>query len=262
MSDDLADVTAVILCGGRGSRMGSLTDDRPKPLLPVRDRPILRYILNALRRRGVCRVVLPIGYRGSDIVSFVDQADLGGTLDVVTIETGEDTRISDRLRAVLGHLPEAGELLLANGDTVFDFPLGEAVARHRQGGRKVTLCTVSIRSQFGLVLTQGETVVGFERNSPVAHFAVRGREDLIGLINAGIAIIDLADLRAWLAADHDERSDSFEELYYGSRCANGDAASFMIDGFWKNFDTARDLADSGRPEVAAVLDRLARADPT
>lgn len=259
MSEVLDGVAAVVLCGGRGSRMGGLTSDRPKPLLPVRGQPILRYILNALRHRGIRRAVLPIGYRGEEIERFVGTFAPGGSLDVLCVPTGEDARISDRLRRILDHLPATGEVLLTNGDTVFDFAFDRAVQHHRAGSRKVTLCTVSIRSQFGLVLRQADRVVGFERNAPISHLAVRGREDLVGLINAGIAVVDLADLRGWLAAGVDERADSFEELYYGERCAAGDAGVYEIEGFWKNFDTAKDLEDAGHPDIAPLLDGLVRS---
>jgi len=258
MAEVMSDVTAVVLCGGRGSRMGSLTLDLPKPLLPVRGRPILHYILGMLRQRGIGRVVLPIGYKGEEIVRFVEQADFGDDFDVRLVETGENTSIADRLRGVRAHLPTSGEMLLTNGDTVFDFPIDEAVATHRAADRKVTLCTVSIRSQFGLVLAQDGAVIGFERNSPVSHFAVSGRDEQIGLINAGIAVIDLADIHAWLDDRHDERSDNFEELYYGVRCAAGEAGAYRVPGFWKNFDTAKDIEEADRPDIASVLDRLAR----
>lgn len=54
---------AVVLAGGLGSRLGTLTAETPKPLLPVGGRPFLEWVIGNLARHGVADVVLTIGYR-------------------------------------------------------------------------------------------------------------------------------------------------------------------------------------------------------
>ncbi len=58
---------AVVLAAGRGTRMGALTDDTPKPLLRLQGHPILEHILLGLRDAGITEVILIVGYRGDQI---------------------------------------------------------------------------------------------------------------------------------------------------------------------------------------------------
>src|SRR5690349_5042163 len=76
---------AVILCGGKGERMGSATRAVPKPLLPLRGRPVLDYIVDNLERAGIRRVVLAAGYLGEQIRDW-SRARTGLSLETV-IET-------------------------------------------------------------------------------------------------------------------------------------------------------------------------------
>ena len=65
---------AVILAAGRGTRMGALTEDLPKPMLPVRGRPLLERNLDRLRQAGFDEAFLVIGYRGEMIRLMVSVA--------------------------------------------------------------------------------------------------------------------------------------------------------------------------------------------
>ena len=64
-------VVAVILAAGRGTRMGALTDLTPKPLLPLKGRPIIEHILTGLRAAGVDETVIITGYRGEQIETYL-----------------------------------------------------------------------------------------------------------------------------------------------------------------------------------------------
>jgi NDP-sugar pyrophosphorylase family protein len=86
---------AVILAAGRGTRMGALTDHLPKPLLPIGPKPLLEYILDALREAGIQRFGVVIGYLGDLIeqhfarypvpISWFYQTELNGTARAVGI---------------------------------------------------------------------------------------------------------------------------------------------------------------------------------
>ena len=62
--------TAVILCGGRGTRLGALGNEIPKTLVKVQNKEIIWYILNHLKKNGFNHIILPLGYRGNQIKSF------------------------------------------------------------------------------------------------------------------------------------------------------------------------------------------------
>src|SRR6202043_3314629 len=76
---------AVVLCGGPGTRLGTLTAAMPKPLLPVGGGPFLELVLWELVRSGVRRIVLLAGFEAERIVDYVAASPLKGRFDL-TIE--------------------------------------------------------------------------------------------------------------------------------------------------------------------------------
>ena len=82
----LNNIWAVILCGGRGSRLGSITETTPKPLVKVHDKPILWYIMNNLISKGIKKFIFPLGYKGEMIEEFVCSNYDGNDFDIVCVE--------------------------------------------------------------------------------------------------------------------------------------------------------------------------------
>jgi len=63
--------TAVILCGGRGTRLGSITKKIPKSLVEIKGKPIIWYILKTLNQNKFNHFILPIGYKGDQIRNYL-----------------------------------------------------------------------------------------------------------------------------------------------------------------------------------------------
>ena len=110
--------TAVLLAAGRGTRMKSLTEDIPKPMLPVAGRPLLEHILVALRGAGIERFVVIVGYQRERIESHFRE---GGDFDV-TIAYREQTVQDGTARALLLARDAVGPVpfLLGWGDILTD----------------------------------------------------------------------------------------------------------------------------------------------
>lgn len=105
---------AVILTGGRGTRLGALTDRLPKGLVPVAGRPFLEHLLLYLRGQGVSRVLLCVGYLGEMIEGyFGDGARLGLEIDYSREESPLGT--GGALKPARDRLDD--EFFLLNGDT-------------------------------------------------------------------------------------------------------------------------------------------------
>src|SRR5215472_3459071 len=89
---------AIVLAAGRGTRMGALTEELPKPMLPIEGRPMLEHIVLRLREAGIERVLIVVGYRrelieqhfavGFPEVSFVTQEVVEGTASAVRLGRG------------------------------------------------------------------------------------------------------------------------------------------------------------------------------
>ena len=250
---------AVILCGGRGSRMGALTADVPKPLIKVHGEPILWYSFLTLYRRGFRSFILPLGYRGEQIEAYMRATARDMDCDIHCVDTGEDTSIAARIAQVAHLIPDGQDFLLLNSDTIFDFDLADMYQVHRAAGALVTLSSVEVVSSWGLILLQGGELVAFDRERKVHHLISEDAPDLEGVVNSGLAwlnkgALELVDLHT---------CGDFETAVFSRAISLGRAAHFRLEGVWFPIDTPKDLAianltaedrhDSG--ELAQALKR-------
>jgi glucose-1-phosphate cytidylyltransferase len=228
---------AVILCGGRGSRMGSITNKTPKPLLIVQDKPILWYTVLMLYKIGLRSFIFPLGYKGEMIKKFISQEF--GDLDCQFqfVDTGEDSPISKRIMNISGLIPKHADFLLLNGDTLFDFDIPAMYQLHRQKDSLLTLASVKVVSPFGLLIEEEGNLVDFARDQRVSYLALNENHVTRGYLNSGFA---------WLNKDALQfvdlsKSKSFEHALYSKIIRMGRAAHYKIKGNWLAIDTLKDL---------------------
>lgn len=231
--------TAIILCGGRGSRFGDA--NRPKSLIPVHGRPIIWYIITRLRRAGFKRFILPLGFRGQDIRHYVEANLFNQDCTFHCLDTGDDTPIGRRIEQVRHLLPSESAFLLTNGDAVFDFDIEGMADIHQKNVTVATFAIVETISKFGLFLVDDGKVVSFERDSEVVNYAVRyGEQIMSGHVYSGIAILNedvlnLINLNV---------CENFEMELYPALIAEAETNVFPVDGFWYAIDTPKDLRET------------------
>ncbi len=218
-----AELVAVVLCGGRGTRAWPLTEDLPKPLLPVGDRPALAHVLEIYAAQGVRRFVLAAGYKADRVREW---ASISG-YEALVLDTGLDTNTGERVRSCLD---EVGPTFFATyGDGLGDVDLSALLAAHaRSGGATVT--TVALPSQYGTVETdRSGRVTGF-REKPVL------REHRI---NAGFFVFDRIQYARFDGQD-------LEREVLPAMSEAGILQAYEHEGFWKSMDTQKDVADMTR----------------
>lgn len=134
---------AIVLCGGRGERLTPLTNSTPKPLIPLRGRPIVDYAIGLLAKYGVTDIIIAAGYKSQKF-----HEHFGAHPHVRVVDSG-DVDIIERLRscAPLIH----GDFLVLYGDTVSDVDLASLVRFHRARDQKATVTAWPLRIQFGLM---------------------------------------------------------------------------------------------------------------
>lgn len=174
----------VILCGGLGTRLRPITEDRPKPLVPVGDRPFLAHLLDRLEGEGVTEVILSTGHLGEQIEAFVERTDWPFSVRCVREE--EPLGTGGALRYVA---EEAGlEAFLAmNGDTLFSGSVGRLVDAHEDRDRAVAsmaLVQTDHPDRYGRVRFEADTgqITGFEEKKPGGNGPV--------WINAGAYVLE------------------------------------------------------------------------
>lgn len=248
---------AVILAGGRGTRLSEETGLRPKPMVEIGGRPILWHILKTYEAHGITDFVICLGYRGWQIKEFfLNYARLSSDIvvDVATgsvevlrpatepwrvalIDTGEDTQTGGRLARVAHLLRDEAAFCLTYGDGVGDVDISGSIAFHRAHGRAATVTAVVPPGRFGALRRVGDAVTAF-----IEKPAGDG-----GLINGGFFVLSPAVLDRI-----DGDTTVWEQGPLRSLASDGELMAFDHHGFWQPMDTLRDrdqlqaLWDGGR----------------
>jgi len=146
---------AIIMAGGEGSRLRPLTCARPKPMVPIVNRPCMEHIVNLLRDHGIREIGVTLQYLPEEIQNyFGDGKDFGVNLRYYIEDTPLGTAGSVKNAASL--LDET--FIVISGDAVTDCSLEEAVAFHKEKGALVTivLTEVTCPLEYGVVITTKE----------------------------------------------------------------------------------------------------------
>ena len=147
---------AVVMAGGEGTRLRPLTSNRPKPLVPVLNKPIAQHIIEHLRDAGVTEVVMTLYYLAEEIEKyFGDGSDYGVNL----IYSIEDTPLG-----TAGSVKKAEEYLsddtfiIVSGDALTDIDIPKALAFHRENKSEATLVLQHVPNplEFGVVMTEAD----------------------------------------------------------------------------------------------------------
>ena len=234
----------VILAGGQGTRLGSLTETQPKPLVTVGQKPLVWHLLERFRRAEVYHAILAIGHLGERFLEhFGKEAPLDGrlwgarvkdptSLPGMTIDlchTGRTTQTGGRVKQVARHLLLDEPFFLTYGDGVADVDLEKLFAHHQRSKKPVTVTAVRPPARFGcLTFDEVGDVRGFDEKP-------MGSE---GWINGGFMVVEPSVLDV-IPGDGD---DTVFEHVLTDLAARGQLAAYRHDGFWQCMDTPRDRA--------------------
>lgn len=129
---------AVIMAGGKGTRMKEINWEVPKPMIPVLGKPILQYQIEALERQGVKDIVLVIGYLGHIIKEYFSNGEKFG-VRIEYIEEKEPLGTAGALYLLKEKIID--DFLLLCGDLIFDIDVHKFYTAHKKNGGEVTLFT-------------------------------------------------------------------------------------------------------------------------
>lgn len=242
-----AELDAVILCGGQGTRLREETEFRPKPMVEIGGRPILWHIMRRYHRFGVRRFILCLGYKGEVIRDYflnyrLRQCDVTVNLrshaitvqgdeaaedwDVVLTDTGDDSMTGARIKRALAHV--RGEHFFATyGDGVADVDLDALLAAHRGASRLATVTAVHPSSRYGEIDIAHDLVRTFLEKPQVAD----------GWINGGYFAFD----RRAFDGVGDDPGLVLETDVLPALAARGQLTAFRHGGFWQCMDTYREM---------------------
>ena len=207
---------AVIMAGGRGSRLGSLTDECPKPMLRVGGRPILETILLNLREFDIDHVYLAVNYRAEMIEDFFGD---GSAHDLRIDYLRERERLGTA--GALGMLPSRPDkrFIVMNGDVLTKVNVTDLLAFHGRVGAIATMCVRQHDFQvpFGVVAVEGQSVLRIDEK-PV-------RRDFV---NAGLYVLDPIALDSIAPRTYLDMTTLLNSLI----AAGHRAAAFPVSEYW------------------------------
>jgi NDP-sugar pyrophosphorylase family protein len=224
---------AVILAGGKGTRLRPLTYEKPKVMLEVNKKPFLWYTLQLLKKRGIYRILILAGYLGEQIEGYFGKGDGIG----LNISYSYDRN----LLGTGGALKKAQKLLskafcLINGDTYFDFNYRAMMQNFHDLNCKGLICVYTNRNKDmkpNVLLADNGLIVKYDKNNPQGLNGVDAgvgifKKDILQIIPKGRNISLEMDIYKKLIAE--------KQL-----CGYPLHRKFLDMGMFKNLDSAKRL---------------------
>lgn len=241
---------AVIIAGGKGTRLRPLTYDCPKPMLPLFDRPFLAWLIERCRQAGIVDILLNVHYQAQQVIDYFGTGDRFG----VQIRYLQESSPLDTAGAVkLAEPWFTGEpLLIFNADILTDLDLVKLTEFHHQHQAQVTLALTPVPdiTPFGLVeLDQDQQVLAFrEKPSPdqAAIYLAQG----INTINAGTYVIEPSLFQPYPAG----APLSFERVFFPEVLAQGAKVfGYVHQGYWLDLGTPHKYWQAHQDILAGLI---------
>jgi len=218
----------MILCGGKGTRLGDMTKVTPKPMIRIGKEPILRHIMNGYAAVGCRRFILCLGYLKEEIVAYFKANPperLGWTVELV--DTGAETLTGGRVwRAAKRLRPDDVEFFLTYGDGVGNVDHLKVLRTHRRAGRAITISGVHPASRYGELVFKGDKVLDFAEKSYSKFY-----------VNGGFMVVGRPFLQKYLTSSP---KMMLERKPMCDAVAAGDMTICKHEGFWQCMDTPRE----------------------
>jgi glucose-1-phosphate cytidylyltransferase len=250
---------AVILAGGRGTRIAEESTVRPKPMITIGGRPILWHIMEAYSEYGITDFIICLGYKGYVIKEYFAnyflhaassvEFDLANrttkyghaetkSWNVVLVETGEQTQTGGRIKRIEPWVRGEEAFCLTYGDGLSDVDISALVAHHRQHRKYATITAVTPPGRFGALQIANGEVKEFVEKPPAGGQMVNG-----GYFVLSPKVIDYIE----------DDSTNWEYETLPRLAMQRQLSAFPHAGFWQPMDTIREqelleeLWKSGRP---------------
>lgn len=243
---DIENMKTVILAGGFGTRISEESHLKPKPMIEIGEMPILWHIMKEYSHYGVKEFVVCAGYKQHIIKEwfadyFLHTSDI--TFDftngnqiiahkqhtekwkVTIVDTGLNTMTGGRIKRIQKYIGNS-PFFLTYGDAVSNVDMNDLFAFHKRHGKCVTLTSVSIRQQKG--------VLEIDMDNNITSF--REKEEADGAVINGGYMVCNPEVFYYLKDD----GTVFEQDPLKELAAKGELKGFYHSGFWQCMDTKRE----------------------
>ncbi|MBE4907975.1 nucleotidyltransferase family protein [Bacillus luteolus] len=215
----------VIIAGGKGKRLRPLTDNLPKPMVPLLNKPVMEYSIDLLKQHGITSIAITTHYLSKNIKDyFGDGSRLGVSLSY--FHENQPMGTAGGIQNAKDFLNEP--FIVVSGDILTDINLTEAIQYHLEKGALLTILLKEVENplQYGLVQTDDKGIVCRFLEKPLEW------EDVFtNTVNTGIYIVSPNIFSYWGSETfYDFSHDLFPKLIENKEGLYG----FLCNGYWSD----------------------------
>lgn len=238
---------AIILAGGLGTRLREAVPDLPKCMAPVAGKPFLSYVIDHLRMQGVERFIFSLGYKWGVIEEYLQKEY--PTLDHTSVIEDEPMGTGGAIQLAI-EKSSSGNIVIANGDTLFKIKLDEIASVHQAQNAECTLALKPMQNfdRYGVVeINEEGKILSFKEKQFYKE----------GLINGGVYLLNK---EKFLNRSFPGKF-SFEKDYLEKFCADGKFFGSIQHGYFIDIGIPEDYQKAQTDLKRPVLD-LKQIDKT
>jgi NDP-sugar pyrophosphorylase family protein len=219
---------AIILCGGKGERLNSLTVNSPKGMINIEGKPILEYQIEWLKRHGVNHIIFACGYLHEQIQDYFGDGKQFSIKMDYSIEEQQLGR-GGAIKQAWSKLKPGEKVIVTNGDIYTLMDLKKALSIHVEKEKankiKATICLFPYKSSYGIVKTNKDGLIESFDEKP----------DLPFWINGGIYIFEY-DVKDSFPDKGDHETSTFPEFV-----KRGLIFGYTSKEYWRSIETVKDV---------------------
>jgi len=245
---------AVVMAGGEGSRLRPLTCNRPKPLVPLCNKPVMEYIIELLKRHGITQIAATLHYLADEIVSYFGDGSEWGVQLHYSVEE-EPLGTAGAVKLLDDFLDET--FVIVSGDALTDFNLQKIIDFHKEKKSLATLTLTRVDNplEYGVVIT--------EENGAIRRFLEKPSwgEVFSDTINTGIYVLEPEVLKMMVRnKNYDWSKDIFPRILEEEKPIYG----CITTGYWcdignlQQYRNAQSDIMQGKVEVKIPGEKIAR----
>ena len=245
---------AVVLAGGRGTRLAPYTSVLPKPLMPVGERAILELVVEQLEACAITDITFCVGYLSHLIQAVFDNRE-NGHVSITYVHEHDALGTAGPLRLV----PDLDEtFVVLNGDVLTDINYRELVEHHRENGNALTIATRDrpIKIDYGVLHLDGHLPADGRR-----IIAYEEKPELVSTVSMGIYVLEPWVLELIPHGRHFDVPDLVQALL----AAGEQVGAYRFDGIWFDIGRKEDYVqavdawerhENGEPAQAEEVERV------
>jgi glucose-1-phosphate cytidylyltransferase len=221
-------VKVIIIAGGLGTRIAEETEDKPKPMVLINDKPIIWHLMNIFCLQGLSDFIISTGYKSEVIENWVQNNQIldsnSKEMNIKIINTGLNTQTGGRITEVMKALKEE-KVIATYGDGLANISIKKLLEFHASHGKLATVTAVRPPARFGYMKIE---------NNKVTHFGEKQQSDE-GWINGGFFVLN-SKVVDYVESLH----EPFETGALVKLANESNLMAYHHKGYWQPMDTLRE----------------------